>query len=86
MKRERLAEIGLPETVKLFVRPHNEEISFNCRELSRKGHICSIWFNPGSVFIKKCQTDEESIEIRDLNQLPLLFPDFKFTFQEDKQN
>ena len=42
MKRERLAEIGLPETVILFARPHNEEISFNCRELSRKGHICSI--------------------------------------------
>ena len=42
MKRERLAEIGLPETVILFVRPHNEEISFNCRELSRRGHICSI--------------------------------------------
>ena len=87
MKKERLTEIGLPETVKLFVRPnlspYNEEISFNCREIRRKRHIYSTWFYSRSVFIKKCRTDEESIEIRHLNQLTSLFPDFKF--QEDKQ-
>ena len=45
IKKETLTEIGLLETVKLFIRPnlspYNEEISFNCRELRRKGQICS---------------------------------------------
>ena len=53
MKKERLTKIGLPETVKLFVRsnlsPHDEETCFNCRELRRKGHIHNIWFYSGSV-------------------------------------
>ena len=61
MKKEKLTEIGLPETVKLFVQPnlnpYNEEISFNCRELRTKGHICSTWFYSGSVFIIKSRTD-----------------------------
>ena len=69
MEKEKLTEIGLPETVKLFVRPnlspYNEEISFNCRELTRKGHIYRTWFYSGSVFTN-------------LNQLPRLFLDFKF--------
>ena len=43
LKFVKLTKSGLPETVKLFVRsnliPYNEEISFNCRELRRKGHI-----------------------------------------------
>ena len=43
------------------------------------------WFYSVSVFIKNCRTDEESIEIHRLNQLARLFPDYKFTFQEDKQ-
>ena len=37
MKKEKLTEIWLPETVKLFVRPnlspYKKEISFSCREL-----------------------------------------------------
>ena len=86
MKKEKN---GLPETVKLFVRsnlsPYDEEISFNCRELRRKGHTYSTWFYFRPVFIKKCKTDDESIEIHHLNQLPRLFPDFKFAFQKDKQ-
>ena len=61
MKKEKLTEIGLLETVKLFVRPnvspYNKEISFNCGELRRKGNIYSTWFDFGSVFIKKCRTD-----------------------------
>ena len=40
MKKEKLTEIGLHETVKLFVppnlSPYNEEIRFNCRKLRRK--------------------------------------------------
>ena len=90
MKKERLTEIGLLKKLncsfnQINLSPYNEEISFNCRELRRKGHIYNFWFYPGSVFIKKCRTDEESIEIRHFNQLPPLFPDFKFAFQEDKQ-
>ena len=89
MKKKKLTEIGLPETVKLCVRPnrssYNEVIGFKCRELRRKGHMFNSWFYSGSVFITKCQTDEESIKIHYLNQLPRLFPDFKFTFEEDKQ-
>ena len=76
MKNERLTEIGLPETVKSFVwqnlSPNNEQISFNCRELRRKGHIYSTWFYSGPVFIKKCLADGESIKIHHLNQLPCL--------------
>ena len=89
MKKEKLTETGLLETVKLFVRPnlspYTEEISFNCRELRRKGHIYITWFYSGSVVTKKCRTNEDSIEIRHLNQLPHLFPDFKFAFQENKR-
>ena len=89
MKTQRLAKIGLPEIVKLFVRLnlclHNEEIKFTCRKLRRKGHIYSALFYSGSVFIRKSRSDEEFIEIHHLHQLPCLFPDFKFTFQRDKQ-
>ena len=45
IKKETLTDFWLLETVKLFIRPnlspYNKEISFNCRELRRKGHICS---------------------------------------------
>ena len=57
IKKEKLTEIGLAKTVTLFVRPtlsqYNEEISFDCRELRRKGHIYSTWFYSRSVFIEK---------------------------------
>ena len=46
--------------------------------------LYSIFYSV-SVFIKNCRTDEESIEIHRLNQLARLFPDYKFTFEEDKQ-
>ena len=88
MKKEILTEIGLSETVELIVwpnlSPHDEDISHNCRELRRKGHIYSVWFYSGSVFIKKYWTgEEESIKIHHLKQLAWLFQDFKFIFQED---
>ena len=71
MKKEKLTETGLLETVKLFVRPnlslYTEEISFNCRELRRKGHIYITWFYSGSVVTKKCRTNEDSIEIHQIN-------------------
>ena len=67
MKKKKLTKIGLPETVKLFVRPnlspYNEEISFSSRELRRKGYIYGTWFYSESVFIKNCRIDEESFEI-----------------------
>ena len=48
MKNERLTEIGLPETVKLFVRqnliPYNEKISFNCRNSGEKDIFIVIGF------------------------------------------
>ena len=71
MKKERLTNIGLSETLKLFFQsnlsPYNDEISFNCRELRGKGHIYITWFYSASVFIKKSQNNEESIRIRHLN-------------------
>ena len=89
IENKKLTEIRLLEIAKLFVRlnlsPYIQEISFNYKELRRKGYIYSIWFYSGSVFVKKCRTDEECIEIHPLNQLPRLFPDFKFPFQQVKQ-
>ena len=86
MKKENLTETGLPKTVKLFVRlnlsPYNEKISFNCKELRRKGYIYITWLYSGSVFIKTCRTDEEATEIHHLNQLPRPFEDFKFGFKK----
>ena len=48
MKKERLTEIGLPETVNLFVQPnlspYNEEISFNCRQIRKKDIFIVLGF------------------------------------------
>ena len=91
IEKKRLKKIELLETVKLFFWSNlslsNEEISFNSGEVKRKGHTCSSWFSSGSVSIhKKCRTDEKSIEVHHLNQLPRLFTDLKFMFQEIKQD
>ena len=48
MKKKRLTEIGLPETVNLFVQPnlspYNEEISFNCRQIRKKDIFIVLGF------------------------------------------
>ena len=48
MKKERLREIGFSETVNLFVQPnlspYNEEISFNCRQIRKKGIFTVLGF------------------------------------------
>ena len=77
VKKKSLAEIGLLVNIILFVwpnlNPYNNQIGFN---------FDSTHFYSWSAFIKKYDTDKESIKIYHLNQLSRLFSDFTVIFWE----